>query len=145
MDSFTTENNLEQGVDRSVKANFSNFATDSKGWIGNLLQQDGRDVYLDFKKRKESFAYHFRSDCNAIVNDLHGRGLSFDDGFRSPKGQHPRILRLLIQKKISYQTAIVLDHVLAFAKNWNKEITEKVVWPKISSTITRLKPFIKFK
>jgi len=33
----------------------ANFATDSKGWVGNLLQRDGRDVYLDYKKRKEAF------------------------------------------------------------------------------------------
>ena len=69
---------------------------------------------------------------------------SFDDGLAVPNGQHPRMLRLLIQRKISYQTAVVLNHFLNFTKNWDKEITEKVVWPKISSTLTRLKPFIRF-
>ena len=45
------------------------------------------------------------------------------------------------------QTALNRMKKLIYKKrygNWNKEITEKVVWPKISSTITRLKPFIKF-
>jgi hypothetical protein len=152
MDSFTKRKDryffhklsVRYGKDEILDYFVSNFLESNKKWIGNLLQNDGTDVYLDYKKRKESFTYHFRSDCNAIVNDLHGRGLSFDDGFRSPKGQHPRILRLLIQKKISYQTAIVLDHVLAFAKNWNKEIKETFVWPDIASQITRLKPFISF-
>ena len=59
-------------------------------------------------------------------------------------GQHPRLLRLLIQKRTSFQTIIVLDHFLSFSKNWDKEITEKVVSPKISSTIAKLKPFVKF-
>jgi len=122
----------------------ANFASDSKGWIGNLLQRDGKDVFLDYKKRKESFIYHFRSDCTSIVNDFHARGISFDDGFLCHSGQHPRFLRLLIQKKLSLQTAIVFDHFLSFSKNWTKEITEKVVWPKISSTLTRLKPFMRF-
>ena len=53
-------------------------------------------------------------------------------GFIPPNGQHPRVLRLLIQRKISHQTAVVLDHFLGFTKNWDKEITEKVVWPEIS-------------
>ena len=65
----------------------------------NLLQNDGRDIYLNFKKRKESFSYHFRSDLVVLVMTLITRNLSFDDGFMCSGGQHPRLLRLLIQKE----------------------------------------------
>ena len=122
----------------------ANFVYDNKKWVGNLLQNDGREIYLDFKKRKEAFGYHFRDDCVRINNDFISRNLSFDDGFFCRGGQHPRLLRLLIQKRASFQTIAVLDHFLSFTKNWDKEITEKVVWPKISYTIAKLKPFIKF-
>jgi len=122
----------------------ANFLSDSKRWIGNLLANDGRDVYLDYKKRKEAFTYHFKQDCGNIVSDFSRRNISFDDGFIPIGGQHPRVLRLLIQRKISYQTAVVLDHFLGFTKNWNKEITEKIVWPEISLKVTRVKPFVNF-
>ena len=122
----------------------ANFLADSKRWIGNLLANDGRGVYLDYKKRKESFAYYFKQECGTIVSDFSSRGLSFNDGFIPPNGQHPRMLRLLIQRKCSYQTAVVLNHFLNFSKNWDKEITEKVVWPEISLKVTRVKPFINF-
>ena len=122
----------------------ANFLADSKRWIGNLLANDGRDVYLDYKKRKEAFAYHFKQECGTIVSDLGRRNISFNDGFIPPNGQHPRVLRLLIQRKISYQTAVVLDHFLGFSKNWDKEITEKVVWPEISLKVSRVKPFVNF-
>ena len=122
----------------------ANFLADSKRWIGNLLANDGRDGYLDYKKRKEAFAYHFKQDCGTIVSDFSRRTISFDDGFLCPNGQHPRVLRLLIQRKISYQTAVVLDHFLGFTKNWDKEITEKVVWPEISLKVSRVKPFVNF-
>ena len=122
----------------------ANFLADSKRWIGNLLANDGRGVYLDYKKRKESFVYHFKQDCGTIVSDFSRRSLSFDDGFLCPNGQHPRMLRLLIQKKVSYQTAVVLNHFLGFTKNWDKEITEKIVWPEISLKVARVKPFINF-
>ena len=122
----------------------ANFLADSKRWIGNLLANDGRDVYLDYKKRKEAFAYHFKQECGTIVSDLGRRNISFNDGFIPPDGQHPRVLRLLIQRKISYQTAVVLDHFLGFTKNWDKEITEKVVWPEISLKVSRVKPFVNF-
>ena len=29
-------------------------------------------------------------------------------------------------------------------KNWNKQIEEKVVWPKIAKTIERMKPFVNY-
>ena len=122
----------------------ANFLADSKRWIGNLLANDGRDVYLDYKKRKEAFAYHFKQECGTIAIDLGRRNISFNDGFIPPDGQHPRVLRLLIQRKISYQTAVVLDHFLGFTKNWDKEITEKVVWPEISLKMARVKPFVNF-
>ena len=122
----------------------ANFLADSKRWIGNLLANDGRDVYLDYKKRKEAFAYHFKQDCGTIASDFGRRSILFNDGFIPPNGQHPRVLRLLIQRKISYQTAVVLDHFLGFTKNWDKEITEKVVWPEISLKVTRLKPFVNY-
>ena len=122
----------------------ANFLADSKRWIGNLLANDGRDVYLDYKKRKEAFAYHFKQDCGTIASDFGRRNISFNDGFIPPDGQHPRVLRLLIQRKISYQTAVVLDHFLGFTKNWDKEITEKVVWPEISLKVARVKPFVNF-
>ncbi len=105
---------------------------------------DVRGVYLDYKKRKESFIYHFKSECGVIASDLSSRSLSFDDGFHVHNGQHPRMLRLLIQKKYSYQTAVVLNHFLGFTKNWDKEITEKIVWPEISLKVARVKPFINF-
>ena len=78
----------------------------------------------------------------AIVYDFSRRGVSFNDGFSVSNGQHPRVLRLLIQKKIHIQTAIVLDSILSFSKVWSKEINEKVVWPKIAHTLTKLKPFV---
>ena len=122
----------------------ANFLADSKRWIGNLLANDGRGVYLDYKKRKESFAYHFKSECGVINSDFSSRGLSFNDGFIPPNGQHPRMLRLLIQRKVSFQTTVVLNHFLHFTKNWDKEITEKVVWPEISLKVARVKPFVNF-
>ena len=152
LETFTKRNDryffhkLSKQYDRDNIVDFfvANFIHNNKKWVGNLLQNDGRDIYLDFKKRKESFGYHFRSDLVAVRNDFDNRGLSFDDGFLCSRGQHPRLLRLLIQKRASFQTIVALNYFLSFTKNWDKEITENVVWPKISSTIAKLKPFVKF-
>ena len=96
------------------------------------------------KNVKKHSPIHFKQECGTIHSDFTRRNILFDDGFSVPDGQHPRVLRLLIQRKISFQTAVVLDHFLNFTKNWDKEITEKVVWPEISHKITRVKPFVNF-
>ena len=131
-------------ADRVLDYFVSNFAHDDKKWIGNLINNEGTETYTRYKKYKDAFDYHFRNDCVAIRNDLDNRGILFDDGFNADSGQHPRILRLLIQRKIHIQTAIILDAVLSFSKVWNKKIEEKIVWPKIYQRMVKLKPFMNF-
>ena len=120
----------------------SNFAVDGNKWVGNLLNNEGTENYTRYKKYKESFDYHFRNDLVAIRNDFDNRGILFNDGFVVHSGQHPRVLRLHIQRRIHIQTTIILDSILSFSKVWNKEITEKVVWPKIAHTLAKLRPFV---
>jgi hypothetical protein len=122
----------------------SNFIKDEKKWVGSLLRNDGQDIYLDYKKRKESFGYHFRNDLVCISDVINADNIRFDDVFNVYNGQHPRVLRLLLQKKLHIQTFVALNELLSFSKNWDKEIKENVVWPKISSTIAKLKGFIRF-
>ena len=152
LDTFTKRNDRYFFHKLSVKYNkdeildffVSNFLADSKKWVGNLLKNDGNDIYTDYKKRKDSFIYHFRSDCVCIVNDFNAKRISFDMGLGVFGGQHPRLLHLLLQKKISIQTIVVLNHFLNFSKKWDKEISEKVVWSNLSKTIKKFKPFVNF-
>jgi len=104
----------------------ANFASDSKGWIGNLLQRDGKDVYLDYKKRKEAFGYHFRNDCVSICNDFTSRNISFDDGFICHSGQHPRFLRLLIQKNSRYRPLSCLTTSYRLARIFLKRLPRRL-------------------
>ena len=120
----------------------ANFAVDGNKWVGNLINNEGTENYTRYKRYKDAFEYHFRNDCVSILNDFGNRGISFDDGFFVHSGQHPRVLRLHIQRKIHIQTTIILDTILSFSKVWDKEINEKVVWPKISLTLAKLKPFV---
>ena len=122
----------------------SNFVDDSKKWIGNLINDDGHKVYLQYKKYFQSFDYSLRNSIGNIVYDFSRKRISLDDGLLVVNGQHPRLLRLLIQRKINFPTAIILDSVLDFIKVWDKEITEKVVWPDLSRKLKKMRPFISY-
>lgn len=122
----------------------ANFVLNGDSWIGDLITNESVENFTKYRKYNESFKYHFRDDCVRINDDFISKRIRFDDGFGVPNGQHPRLLRLLIQRKINFQTAIYLNKHLSFFKNWDKEINEKVVWPKISGTMKRLTPFLNF-
>jgi len=122
----------------------ANFAKDDKKWVKSLLENDGKGNYLEYRKYKESVSYHFRSDCSLLYDSIGGDMARFNDVLLVHNGQHPTMLRLLLQRKINIQSAIILDSVLSYSKNWSKDITEKIVWPKIAFKMAKLKGFVKY-
>ena len=122
----------------------ANFAKDDKKWVKSLLENDGKGNYLEYKKYQDAVGYHFRNDCSSLANRFSSLGIRFNDGFLVSGGQHPPVLRLLIQRKINIQTAIILDSILSYSKNWSKDISERVVWPKIAFKMAKLKGFMKY-
>jgi len=137
---LTTKYSKEEMLDYFV----CNFFHNSKTWIGNLVRADGETNYTKWKKFNQAFTYNFRNDCLLVRNIIDGDRISFDDVFRVSNGQHPRLLRLLLSEQIGVQTFIILDKILSFCKNWDKEITETIIWPEKSFKITKLKPFVNF-
>jgi hypothetical protein len=121
-----------------------NFFHNSKTWIGNLVRADGETNYTKWKKYNQSFTYNFRNDCLLLRNIIDADRISFDDIFRISNGQHPRLLRLLLSEQIGVQTFIILDKILSFCKNWDKEIAETIIWPEKSFKVAKLKPFVNF-
>ena len=135
LDTFTSRNDryffhklsTQYKEDEILDFFVANFAKDDKKWVKSLLENDGKGNYLEYRKYKESVGYHFRSDCG-VLNDRIGTDMvRFNDVLRCNNGQHPTMLRLLIQKRINIQTAIIIDSILSYSKNWSKTINERVV------------------
>ena len=137
---LTTKYNKEEMLEYFV----CNFFHNSKTWIGNLVRADGETNYTKWKKYNQAFTYNFRNDCLLLRNIIDGDRISFDDMFRVSNGQHPRLLRLLLSEQIGVQTFIILDKILSFVKNWDKEIAETIIWPEKSFKVAKLKPFVNF-
>jgi len=84
--------------------------------------------------------------CNFLVNSNKwiGDNLSFDNALQPNSGQHPRLLRLYLRKKITIQSLYIMDQVIGFSKKWDKEITEKIVWPEVKKKLIKMKPFVQY-
>jgi len=152
LDTFTKRNDryffhkLSKQYDKYEIIDFfvANFLDNDKQWVGNLLEKDGKTIYLHYRKYSDSVNYHFRTDCKIIDMAFANRGISFDDGLSITGGQHPRLFKLLLSKRITFQTMVILNHHLGFVNRWDKQITETFVWPIYSKRLKKHKNFIKF-
>lgn len=120
-----------------------NFLVSNK-WVGDLLKNDGAEEYTKWKKYQDSYRYFFRNDCVLVADDFTSNSLSFDDGLGVVGGQHPRLLRLYLRKKISFQTLYIIDRIINFSRKWDNQIEEKIVWPGVSKKLKKVRPFVQY-
>ena len=127
--------------DKSIVDYFlSNFVSNTNLWVGDIIGKTGDDNYKQWSKKLEALHYYYEQDIDYIL----GRDIKFDDLFLVKKGQHPPILKMFLSKRINFETFLILDEILSFSKQLNKNISEKVLWPKLYDRMIRYKPFIKY-
>ena len=118
----------------------SNFVTNTNLWVGDIIGKTGDDNYKQWSKKIEALHYYYEQDIDYILE----QDYKFDDLFKSINGQHPPILKLFLSKKINFETGLILDEILSFTKQLNKNINEKVLWPKLYDRMIRYKSFLNY-
>ena len=87
---------------------------------------------------------HIRETNRIMLNYMNEKNVTFDGLLTSKDKQHPPIVKLFLSKKINFESVVILNDILGFAKRLNKTIGEKVLWPKIFDRMIRYKPFLKY-
>ena len=121
----------------------SNFVSNTNLWIGDIIGRSGDDNYKTWTKKIEALHYYYEQDINYILDKI-TKKIRFDDLFTSKDGQHPPILKFVLSKKINFETFLILDDILKYSKRFNKDINEKVLWPKLYDRMIRYKPFLSY-
>jgi len=67
---------------------------------------------------------------------------NFDILFHSDKGNHPKLVKAYLGKKILLETLVVLEKVLQFREVFDQQISETFIWPKVSKLIRDYEPFM---
>ena len=131
--------------DKSIVDYFlSNFVSNTNIWVGDIIGQTGDETYKQWSKRLEALHYYYEQDIDYIIERMETKDIKFNDLFLSVNGQHPTIVKMFLSKKINFETLIILDDILKFTKKLNKDITEKVLWPKLFDRMKRYKPFLSY-
>tara|TARA_B100001564_G_scaffold165357_1_gene139021 strand:- start:170 stop:781 length:612 start_codon:yes stop_codon:yes gene_type:complete len=112
--------------------------------LATFIGKTGDDTYKQWSKKVESLHYYYEQDIDYIIDRMNTKDIKFNDLFLSVDGQHPTIVKMFLSKKINFETLIILDDILKFTKRLNKDITEKVLWPKLFDRMKRYKPFLSY-
>ena len=113
-------------------------------WIGDVVGKSGQENYTRWQKRIESLSYVFENDCNTLLDFIEEKRIKFDDLFKVKDGQHPPLVKLYIANKITIETMVILNDILNYSKQFNKEIGETVIWPKKYKLLLKYKPLLKY-
>ena len=99
----------------------SNFIAGDR--YGGLHTENSDAVYTDWKKRMQSVTYSFKSDLEVLLKSVD----HFDDLFMK-NDQYPVILLKLYQGEIQLETFLILNQMLNFFPQFDKELDE-YQWP----------------
>lgn len=105
-----------------------------KEWIGDFDQKN----WLEHKKVNQSLEYVYKNDIEKLLTITE----NFDILFKVGEGNHPKLVKAYLGKKVSLETLVILEKVLKYRKQFDAKISETYVWPKTSLLIKKYEPFL---
>ena len=105
-----------------------------KEWIGDFDEKN----WMNHKKIVQSLQYFYENDLEKLLTSSH----NFDILFKCDNGNHPKLIKAYLGKKITLETLVILEKVLQYREVFDKDITEKFIWPKVSKLIGKYEPFM---
>ena len=106
----------------------------NKKWIGEFDQQN----WNEHKRITQSLEYIFINDVEKLLT----LEPEFDIIFNCDNGNHPKLLKAYLGKKICLETLVIFEKLLHYRKQFDREITETFIWPNISRLIVKYEPFV---
>jgi len=113
----------------------ANIVNNKKVFIRTIVEQEGKDVYIDWKRKIDSLSYTFKLDLPKM-------DWAYKNNFLVVDGQHPLLMKLYLGKKISFETFTIMAHLAKVFSYWEENILDKYVASDIIRTSKRYKPFL---
>lgn len=106
-------------------------------WVRELLDSEGEARYMNWRKRIESLTYTFKSELAHLDDE-------YKQNFISRDGQHPLLMTLLLQRKISLETFTILSFMANIFSYWSEKVVDKHVACDIINKSKKYKPFLEY-
>ena len=108
-------------------------------WAGDLLSEECIKVYKEWKKNNQKLSYLFETEVSDLL-----RKKDIQKVLEVKNGQHPILLKEFMAKKVSLETICIMDEIVGFKKDWDRMISERIVYPEIHNKINKYKSFVDF-
>ena len=118
----------------------ANFIIDPKVWIGELLSEEAEQNYKEWKRRVESLSYNFENEID-FLDGLSEQQLN--DLFEVKDKQHPKIIRMFLQRQFSIETLIVLNGIFGFMPRYDKVLSDPI-YKEVSQLCKKYQPFLSY-
>ena len=120
----------------------ANFLQNKDIWIGDIFSESGRQKYLDYKKRIQSLEYTFTNDMKKIKDMLDSKIiLKFDELFVIKQNEDfPLLVAMVFDGTIEFESFIIMNKILKFLDNFNKTITDEIIWADFRQKCVKEKP-----
>ena len=109
----------------------SNFIKDKKGYIANFND----DNYESWKLKRQGFLDMFEVEMKPLVE-------AFEDLFTVTNGQHPKLMREFLGGRVSLETVIILDELVNFGPDWNKQLEDDIIWIDLDNLMNNYERFL---
>jgi hypothetical protein len=120
----------------------ANLVNNNKIWIGEMFDGKCDIIYTNWQKRQQSLSYVFEQDCEKIMAYTENNRTTFNKIFQCEKHQHPDIFKLLLQEEITIEGFIILDSLIGFFKDLDKNLPDDVMWKDVGKRCKNYKPFM---
>ncbi len=98
----------------------SNLIHNPNVWVRELLEEKGEERYIGWKKRIDGLTYYFQQDLKQLDDD-------YKANFVVPNGQHPKLISLVLQQKISLETFTLLTNLSNVLDYWAETVVDKLI------------------
>ena len=67
---------------------------------------------------------------------------SFEDLFVVENKQHPKLMKEFLGGSISLETLIIMDELVNFDPNWNRELEDDIIWLDLRNLMDNYERFL---
>ena len=109
----------------------SNFINEPTGYVARFYDK----TYEEWLYKRQNFYTIFTDEMRPLVNE-------FQPLFKVKSKSHPKLLQEYLGKRISLETLIILNELVSYANNWDKEMVGDFIWEDLKKLMDNYKGFL---
>ena len=118
----------------------ANFIHHEKIWVGDLLDSEAKDRYMEYLKRKQSLTYRFENELDRLITSAGG----IQKLFKIDQDGNLPVVAGYYWTIAGIETLALLDYFVGYFDKYNAKFGDDYLWIKLRMKCKKLLPFMTF-